>query len=694
VPQASIGKESWSQSNWLDATWVFDGSWFDKRNNESGKKDGSKWENWEHGRSGNWFGEGHKERISVYRAAVETLSSDTGEMTRDYVEGRVFLDRNRNGVSDRSERGIAGVMVSNGFDVVTTDRNGHYKLPAKIRGLDDFTVFITKPSGYKTPVDNDNIPQFAYHHLPQGSPPLRFGGLPPSGPQPRAINFPLVKEPHKKSFKIAVSGDPQPYSNNEVGYVRDTLAKELAARDDLEFLIIEGDVMGDDLGLYPRFKKIMSVANMPVYFVPGNHDMDFDAPTDKHSLDTFKREWGPAYYSFDIGNVHFVVLDNMRYPCTPELDNADGNHDFCDDPENAPRYNGVIDSAQMEWLANDLALVPRDKLIVFNMHIPLVSYADMSSTQHQTDNVEWLYDLVRGRPALALSGHTHTLENFRPGEFYEGWYESIGAGATPFPQIVTGATSGAWWTGDLDRFNIPMAIQRLGGPRGYLILEFYDNRFAHTFKAANQAPEEQMHMDFLSPTFLEWYSVMKEWATTPEDMRAETPPVNIADLPDTAMITHSDLAEGTHLVINVWNGSRDSEVWVTFDNRSPIKAYRTQDGTGEGKVAIQDPFALKKQLYVFRYAQASESGNPRTQGFELFRGSHFGTADPQPLPAGRWTENSSHVWTVELPVDLADGAHNVTVTTKDVYGNIYTSNKPFEVLAERPEPFFRKELFE
>lgn len=676
LPHASIANENPSEGkgSWFDASRIFGGSWFGKKTNEQEP--------------------GDQDHTVAYRASVEIIASDTEETTRDYVEGRVFLDQNKNGVSDDSEPGVSGVMVSNGYDVVATDNDGHYRLPAKVRGLDKFTVFVTKPSGYKLPVDEDNIPQFAYHHLPKGSPPLRFGGLPETGPQPKAINFPLVREPEKNSFKVAVSGDPQTYSNNEVGYLRDTLAKELAARDDLEFLIIEGDILGDDLSLYPRFKKIMSTAGMPVYFVPGNHDLDFDAPSDEHSLDTFKREWGPAYYSFDMGKVHFVVLDNMRYPCTPEIDNADGKHEFCNDPENRPTYNGIIDAQQMEWLTNDLALVPRDKLIVLNMHVPPVSYADMGSTKHQTDNIAWLYDLIGDRPAVALSGHTHTLENLRPGEFYEAWNDSIGAGPTPFPQIVTGAGSGSWWSGDLDQYNIPMSIQRLGGPRGYLIFEFQDNEFSHTFKATNKAPEEQMHMDFLSPTFLGWYNVMKEWATTPEDARTETPPVNLADLPDTGIMTLSDLKQGTQLVVNVWNGSRDSEVWVTFGNRSPIKAYRTQEGTGEDKVTILDPFALKKQMYVFRYAQASESGNPRTQGFELFRGSQFGTADPQPLSIGRWTENSSHIWTVELPQDLAEGAHNVKVTTKDVYGNTYTSNKTFEVMEQRPEPFFQNEAFE
>lgn len=642
---------------------------------------------WDHPR----WGEGKK---ALYQAQVEAIPSSTGEVTREYVEGAVFHDRNRNGVRDRHERGIRDVMVSNGRDVVLTDRRGNYRLPAASRGLENFTVFITKPAGYEVPVDTDNMPQFYYHHQPDGSPALRFGGLPATGPQPEAINFPLVRGEHKRSFKVAISGDTQTYSNNEIGYVRDALANELAARDDLELVLIEGDILGDDLGLYPRFKQVMSAAGVPVYGLPGNHDLDFDAPTDANSLDTFKREWGPAYYSFDVGDVHFVALDNMRYPCTPELDNADGRHDFCNDPENRPTYNGIIDDAQMEWLANDLAQVPQHKLIVLNMHIPLVSFVDMGSNKHQTDNAQWLYDLVEGRPVVALSGHTHTLENFRTGEYYSGWQQALGLGATPFPQIITGATSGSWWSGDLDEYNLPMSIQRLGAPRGYLIFEFHGSEFSNRFKAANKSPDEQMSVDFLSPTFLNWYQAMKSWYDTPADSRAETPPVNIHDLPDTSILTQEDLSGGTQLMVNVWNGSTDSKVVVQIDDRAPEEALRTQDGVGEGKEITLDPFALKKQMYVFRYAAKSESGDERTQGFELFRGAHYGTADPQPLDGSRWTEASNHIWAVNVPADLENGVHTVAITTEDAYGQSFETLKTFEVADERPQPYFRREVFE
>lgn len=246
-------------------------------------------------------------------------------------------------------------MVSNGREVVATDEDGRYELPT----YDGMTVFVTKPAGYETPVDEDNFPQF-YHHLPQGSPELRFGGVPPTGPLPEAINFPVVEGSTSDEANCAVIGDTQTYSNREMGYLRDGLVADLAGRDDLDRCgaLIVGDLVGDDLGLFPRLKEVMSLANVPVRAVPGNHDLDFDGTDDEHSFDTYKRDIGPAYYSYDVGGAHFVGLDNVRYPCTADVDNADGKHTFCDDPADHPAYNGVIGEEQLTWLANDLAHVP------------------------------------------------------------------------------------------------------------------------------------------------------------------------------------------------------------------------------------------------------------------------------------------------------------------------------------------------
>lgn len=41
--------------------------------------------------------------------------------------------------------------------------------------------------------------------------------------------------------------------------------------------------------------------------------MDFDAKDDEGSLDTHRAQFGPAYFSWDVGNTHLVALDNIRY---------------------------------------------------------------------------------------------------------------------------------------------------------------------------------------------------------------------------------------------------------------------------------------------------------------------------------------------------------------------------------------------
>jgi hypothetical protein len=636
----------------------------------------------------------------TYRAGIDVRPATSPQVCgrRELGEppcqarGRVFLDENRDGRLSSDESGIEGVLVSNGREVVRTNGDGEYRLPV-YEQPGGTTLFITKPAAYDVPLDALNIPQFAYHHVPNGSPPLRFGGLPASGPLPAEIHFPLIRAPHKDRFKAVISGDTQPYSNSEIGYVRDTLVHDMVAdgTDDIEFLIIEGDVLGDDLGLYPRMKEVLSPTNVPVYWVPGNHDLDADAPSDANSFDTFRREWGPAYYSFDIGQVHFVVLDDVRFPCTTE-DNADGRHAHCEGPN--PAYTGKLTTEHMEWLTNDLAHTPEGKLLVLNMHIPLISYIDNASAQHQVSNTREIYELLDGRPSLALSGHTHTLEQIRPGELFAGWQTAFTEplGPSPMPQIVTGATCGGWWSGDFDDQGIPQAWDRVGAPRGHLIFEFDGNQYKDKFRATGKPRERQMSLSFLSPTFSAWYDALASWLAAPAETRPSVTPVGINDLPDPSIITVDDLAGGTDLVVNVWNGSRDSAVYVEFDRSGDLRELeRVQPGAGESYVEYLDPFALERQLYVLRYAIRSESGNARAQGFELFRGSHF-TSDPQPTTTGL-TTHSNHTWRIPM-TDLGTGAHTARVRTVDANGQVFHEVIAFEIRDERPPAFFRSEVFE
>lgn len=631
-----------------------------------------------------------------YVGKVEVVRQ-VGAASADTIQGYVFHDVSRNARYERAaaEDGIEGVAVSNGHEVVLTDENGRYELPA----YDDMTVFITKPSAYDTPVDEDNVPQFFYHHLPKGSPDLRFGGLPPTGPLPQAVNFPLVEAEDSDQADCAVIGDTQTYSNRELGYLRDGVVTDLIERDDLDQCgaLIVGDVAGDDLGLYPRIKEVMSAAEVPVRAVPGNHDLDWDATTDDHSFDTFMREIGPEYYSYDIGNVHFVGLDNVRYPCTPEEDNADGEHGFCDDPANHPTYNGVLGEEQLAWLENDLSLVPEDRLIVIATHIPIVAFVDQYSTKHQTDDARALYALLEERPALSVSGHAQTVENMLAGDRYAGWNQAVGVQELPFTHITAGAASGSWWTGNLDIDGLPEAIQRGGAPPGYLNLAIDGNEVTETWRATRRPEEQQMSLSVSSPFFREWYTVLTNWANEGQEPSA-VPPRNLNDLGDPNLLVREDLTRngGSHLVANVWNGTTDTTVTVQIDDHPAMEAVRTQPANGEGLregAEYADPYAMLRHLQVTRNSLESTSGNERAQGWEAFRGDTFGPGPAQPLPSWLWADQSAHLWRLPLPADLEEGPHTATVSALDEHGRTYVESMAFEVTDERPPMFFREELF-
>lgn len=628
-----------------------------------------------------------------YIATIHVIPGSEGAAA-ETVSGVVFEDLSRDGVRQDDEPGIAGVMVSNSREVVLTDENGAYELPA----FDNMTVFVTEPRAYDVPVNDDLVPQFFYHHKPDGTPiELRYGGLPPTGPLPAAINFPMVRGDTSDQFSCVVMGDTQPYSNTEIGYVRDSIVHDLVSQDlsDAQCMILVGDVMGDDLDLLPRFMDMMSTVGLRQYYVHGNHDFDFDATSDADSADSWRRLYGPAYYSYDIGQVHFVVLDNVVYPCGPE-DDGPGGRDACADPERTV-YNGRVADQQMEWLANNLAHVPEDRLIVLAHHIPFVSFIDSNTGRHQTDNVNDIYELLRGRPALSLSGHTHTLEQLLAGESYQGWQEQVGVGRLPFNHVVTGAPSGNWWSGDLNFDGIPMSFARLGTPRGYLIFDFDGNTYRDTFYGANLPTDRQMAVSFNTPQFRDWFETLYAWTEENDPPHEGIPPLNINDLADTRLMTPEDLGNGVYLVANVWNGSRESDVFAQINDGPRLDMVRTQDGDGEDirqGAEYADPFATQRQMHVARYAMESASGEPRNQGFELWQGSQFGPVPPQSLEPWMLADQSMHLWRAELPANLPVGTHVATVTTVDRFGREFTDHIVFEVREERPAPRWRNELWE
>jgi hypothetical protein len=601
------------------------------------------------------------------------------------VSGRVFNDLNGDGLSQPGEPGIAGVLVSNGLDVVETGPGGDWVLPARA----DMDLSVIQPSGWRVPVDHRRIPQFAFSYKAGGTPEtLRFGGLPDPGPLPKTIDFALHPAPTDDEFRCAVIGDSQTYSNQEVGFFRASVVTDLLEEglSESDCMIYLGDVVGDDLSLLDRLLEAGAAVGVPQWLVFGNHDLDFDATDPAHSGDSWRRMVKPTYYAFEIGQATFVVLNNVVYPCGP-ADAVRPGRDFC--LGESPRYNGRVPETQMQWLANLLAHIPEDRLIVLLHHVPLVSFSDAARAVHQTDNTAEIHALLEGRPALSLAGHTHTVENLEPGEWYAGWQEHVGVGPLPFRHIIAGAGSGAWWQGNFDINGLPMALQRMGGPKGVVMLDFDGVEYRERYRGSRMDPARGQWVSLNTPAFRDWYQTLNAWMAQPEDERNPVPPVSVHDLPDEFMVTLDELAEGVYLTANVWLGSRSTRVRARLGGGPWLELERTQTGQGEAPMTgplYADPFSVRRQASDARRAIVSRSGDSSAQGYESFKGrKNQGVPRPQGRSLG---DRNVHLWTLRLPASLPMGMHAITIESWDRNGRRLVDRQVLEIVEKRPEPFW------
>jgi hypothetical protein len=385
----------------------------------------------------------------------------------DQVTGIVFHDLNNNGKLDENEPGIAGVPVSNQQDVVLTDAKGNYALPVEKNGL----VFISKPSGFNVALNENNLPQFYYLHSPEGSPEgLDFRGVSASGALPESLNFALTETEPDSEFTVIVSGDPQPYTSEQVNYyLNDVVSEMLVYNSDLYLAL--GDLVEDDLDLYDQLNEGVRHLNIPAYNVIGNHDMNLKAKNNRFKAETFRRVFGPDYYSFNRGKVHFMVLNSIQYEGWNKEEGTQG------------RYFGGFEDRQLEWMANDLKFVPDDYLLVIVTHIPILEGPMKKETMDQ------VFDLLKNRKhLLALAGHQHKIDN--------GNYSSEEYWTQPvhFPYLVAGAACGSWWSKVKDERGIPLAVAQDGTPNGFFVFNFKDYSYSFKFHPANHNPGFQMRI--------------------------------------------------------------------------------------------------------------------------------------------------------------------------------------------------------
>jgi C terminal of Calcineurin-like phosphoesterase/N terminal of Calcineurin-like phosphoesterase/Calcineurin-like phosphoesterase len=414
--------------------------------------------------------------LGLLFCAAGAAAADAPALPGQMLGGVVYDDRDGDGRRDRGEPGVAGVLISNGRALAETDAAGRYRI-AVAPGQ---TVFVIKPAGWRVP-QNDPARPGAWRHVPALAPPsLKYGGI-ASGPMPRSFDIGLRRAPSGDGWlEVRVFADPQVKSAADVDYfardIVDSVLAEGTSRSDAreqrrapELGLSLGDIVDDELSLYPALNAQTRRIGVPWLHVAGNHDLDFDVAHDEDSLLTFRNTFGPDTFAWEEDEAVFVGLDDVIYQ-----------------PGQSPAYIGGLRDDQFAFLEAYLPRVPKQRLLVLAMHIPLFEY-EGRDTFRDADRAR-LFALLRDFPnVLILSGHSHAQQHWMH-DARTGWQ-----GAAPLHEYNVGAACGAFWTGVKDASGIPDTTMSDGTPNGYASLGIgRDGRYALAWHAARDPQDAQI----------------------------------------------------------------------------------------------------------------------------------------------------------------------------------------------------------
>lgn len=249
-----------------------------------------------------------------------------------------------------------------------------------------------------------------------------------------------------RSAEVLVFADPQPQTTQDVDYYRRDIVAPLVGRHRASLGLSLGDIVDDEPALYPAMREATARLGVPWLHVPGNHDIDPGATSDDAALGHYHREIGPDTHARMTRLATFVGLD-----------------DVISTPGRKPAYIGGLREDQFAFLERLLPALPKDRLLVLAVHIPLFDEADKDSFR-DADRAR-LFALLAPFPhVLVLSGHSHTQRHVYHGAA-EGW-----TGAQPLHEYNVGAACGAYWSGVKDAEGIPDSTMPDGTPNGYAVL--------------------------------------------------------------------------------------------------------------------------------------------------------------------------------------------------------------------------------
>ncbi len=402
-------------------------------------------------------------------------------LTEDAINGTAILGSSDVAglIKDSSTGlGIPGVAVSDGYSFVVTDANGVYQMQRDSRSR---KVYYTTPAAYKINLDPIN-------HLPAF---YSTGIFDPAGRYRADFSLEPLDSPETE-FTLFMIGDPQCTNTTESGrYKNETIndIKVTAASYPNVYCMTLGDITFDSTGMWDEMALTMSNVQqaggryVPFFQTIGNHDHNSleedtadDADDDYRAVRKYVDKFGPTDYSFDRGNAHIIVMDDIMVKSLKSTNKPNGKTWL---------YDGGFTADQYAWIQQDLANVADkgNKLGMLCLHIPFrggtVSGGGAIINRNGAYYAEFLNLMRDFKEFHIMIGHTHYQQN------YLHTSKTCQDGSYIYEHIH-GAACGAWWTADCNL---------MGSPNGYTIYTVDGNNVTNwKMKGANHPEDYQLRV--------------------------------------------------------------------------------------------------------------------------------------------------------------------------------------------------------
>lgn len=388
----------------------------------------------------------------------------------------VLVTRVKGTISDANGNPIVGVQVTDGVTVQLTDSVGKYEF--HLDSLSRF-VYMSTPSGYLFPKENYLVSFYTK---------LRRRATIADTVQIK--NWTLQATPTNDINHIMIAfGDPQMKSaGNQQTFIDYFSSKMYKAYMSPQYPLIHimtcGDLLGDRNDLNPLWTSISQNIPIPIFNTMGNHDHNKMINNDNEKADdNYENSFGPTYYSYNRGKVHYIGLDNILYEPITAGNTAQEDYKC---PTLTPRI--------LSWLEKDIANVPDDYALVVAYHCPITGTNGTmrnASYMNPVAMLTALFGTISNRQIHLVAGHTHTVYN----SFNINNYQTV-------KEHVVGATCGAWWR--------DAGVCTDGAPNGYAVFDIKNTDFSWYYKAfydttAITAFKEQSNFtDYTTATGLAW----------------------------------------------------------------------------------------------------------------------------------------------------------------------------------------------